>query len=177
MAYSPVLNGQIAPGQPGTSNLFYQLRDNPISMFAGDTGAPRLQLAALPRLEEGNVVVCEDLNEYTTPASTQEDLHVFAFIQKGMVRIKVRQKSITAGDTTTINIIRKRRGNTVTAASFTTTSGTYVNQSVDVAVQVGDEWRLFSSTPGGSGMQTENFQLCTTGDLIYPGAYMPVVAW
>jgi len=45
--YVTITDSQLDPDAPLTSQLAYQWRDNPIAMFEGAVGAPRLQLAAL----------------------------------------------------------------------------------------------------------------------------------
>lgn len=42
MAYTPILDTQLDPDAPITSGLGYQLRDNPLAIAAGDTGAPKI---------------------------------------------------------------------------------------------------------------------------------------
>jgi len=43
MAYIPILDTQLDPDAPITSGLGFQFRDNPISIAAGDTGAPYIK--------------------------------------------------------------------------------------------------------------------------------------
>jgi len=45
--YIPILNSQLEPKAPVTSELMFQLRDNPIAITEGAVGAPRIQDAAL----------------------------------------------------------------------------------------------------------------------------------
>lgn len=45
--YNATLDTQIDPDAPATSLLMYQMRDNPIAMFEGAAGAPRLQFNAM----------------------------------------------------------------------------------------------------------------------------------
>lgn len=40
--YIPIADSEIDPESAGTSPLFYKLRDNPLAMFAGAAGAPKL---------------------------------------------------------------------------------------------------------------------------------------
>ena len=46
-AYVAIANGEIDQDSPGTQPLFTALRDNPLAMFEGASGAPRLLDAAL----------------------------------------------------------------------------------------------------------------------------------
>lgn len=45
--YITITDSQLDPDAPLTSSLAYQWRDNPIAMFGGAVGAPRLQFAAI----------------------------------------------------------------------------------------------------------------------------------
>ena len=57
MSYVAILDTQLDPDAPLTSQLAYQWRDNPIAMFEGLSGAPRLQGAAHPQFLPGVVVL------------------------------------------------------------------------------------------------------------------------
>jgi hypothetical protein len=57
MSYVAILDTQLEPDAPLTSQLMFQNRDNPIAMFAGLAGAPRLQGAAHPEFLPGVVVL------------------------------------------------------------------------------------------------------------------------
>ena len=46
MAYVPINNNEIDPDSPLTSSLVTRLRDNPIAIANGDSGAPQIQTAA-----------------------------------------------------------------------------------------------------------------------------------
>lgn len=50
MAYIPITNAQVDPDSPVTAELMTQLRDNPLEMFAGAAGAPRVQPGAMPHI-------------------------------------------------------------------------------------------------------------------------------
>ena len=45
--YNAIPDSLLEPGDPITSDIGFRWRDNPIAMFEGSAGAPRLQLAAL----------------------------------------------------------------------------------------------------------------------------------
>jgi len=47
MTYTPILNAEVDAESPITDLLLTRLRDNPIAIAAGDSGAPRIQFAAL----------------------------------------------------------------------------------------------------------------------------------
>jgi hypothetical protein len=47
MAYTEITNTEIEPGKPLTTSLVTRIRDNPIAIANGDTGAPKVQTAAI----------------------------------------------------------------------------------------------------------------------------------
>ena len=47
MAYTPIPDEELEPGKPGSSELFFKLRDNPEGIAAGDPGAPKRQEGAI----------------------------------------------------------------------------------------------------------------------------------
>lgn len=173
--YATIANGDIDQDSAITQTLMTAMRDNPIAITEGATNAPRIQLAALPRLVVGDVVVCEDLIEYSVNSGGTLITQEIGWLQKGTVRLKYLQRA--SGGTCTVNVDRKRRGSTVNVSSLGTASVTNVARSVDIAVQSGDFWTVSLLASGAPTVYMDDFQLCTSGDLIYPGAYMPVVAW
>jgi len=46
MAYSTITDTELQPGKPGSSSLFFRLRDNAIAMITGLAGAPKILDAA-----------------------------------------------------------------------------------------------------------------------------------
>lgn len=174
-AWATIANGDIDQDSAITQPLMTALRDNLAAAAEGSAGAVRYHLQSQTRLVEGNVVVCEDLNEYSVNSGGTLTLQEFGYTQKGTVRLKYLQKA--DGGNCTVEVTRKRRGNSVVVSSLTTASATYVARSVDIPVQSGDMWTVSITASGAPAVYIDDFQLCTTGDLIYPGAYMPVVAW
>jgi hypothetical protein len=60
-AYSPIADSEIDPESPGTTLLFTNLRNNPIAMAEGATGAPKIkQLAMDDDSKAGNYIDCQD---------------------------------------------------------------------------------------------------------------------
>ena len=47
MAYTPIPDQELEPGKPGSSELFFKLRDNPEGIAAGSPGAPKVTNEAL----------------------------------------------------------------------------------------------------------------------------------
>ena len=52
-----IVDSRIDPNAPATSDLFYHLRDNPIAMFEGSSGAPRLSVDATQGSVAGDVLL------------------------------------------------------------------------------------------------------------------------
>jgi hypothetical protein len=176
--YAAIANGDIDQDSAITQPLMTALRDNPIALAEGASGAPRISLLALERLTAGNVVIGEDLNTYShNNSSPVLNIITFALAQKGSLRIKYNLKTTSAPNAANCEIVRFRRGDSVIVSTLNTSSTTDVNLSVDLTVQAGDRYDVNIYRSGGSGSSVLNtFQMCTSGELIYPAAYSPLKA-
>ena len=88
-AYITITDPQTDPDAPLTSELAKQWRDNPIAMFEGVVGAPRLRLGALQRLVAGTTTRYSRSVTSTPSAAGSELLsapHFLRFMQAGIVR-------------------------------------------------------------------------------------------
>lgn len=116
--------------QPWTIQKARATRDNPIAMMEGADGAPRLQLAALPRLVAGGTT--RSTASVSAPgAGTQAyaTVHSFGFSQGGTIRCRFQ----SSGSSFETRFRRTRAGSTSTLSSPTTSDTT-----VDVSVKPGD---------------------------------------
>ena len=67
--YLPITDPEIAPEAPGASILFHKIRDNPIAISEGATGAPRIQSQAL-EVSFGSVEITGPSNRVLIPGGT-----------------------------------------------------------------------------------------------------------
>ena len=130
--YIPILDSQLEPKAPVTSELMFQLRDNPLAMFEGAVGAPRLKFSALDPVTAGSSIRKRHLgaNSGVGGSNYQTGL-IHGFLQEGSVRCVI---SFNSGQMDTFRIRRIRNGVTTTMASKSG-SGTLTS---DVSVIHGD---------------------------------------
>ena len=121
--YRSIDDSEVDPDAPVTSDLAYALRDNPIAIAEGASGAPRVQMAAFPRLVEGSVI---KFDRSITGTITEQAL-AFGFVQFGTVRLNISGSNIER------LVVRRRNG-----SSSTQYSGTGTSAIVDISVRPGD---------------------------------------
>lgn len=131
--YTTISDATLTTGQPILATTGRALRDNPIAIAEGRTGAPRILLPALERIEAGNTI--RSRIDDTVSAKAKVTGHGFAFIQTGSVRVTFEHR-VDVGDGSA-ELVRIRNGSeTVLAAYASTTS--YVARTADVSIIPGD---------------------------------------
>jgi hypothetical protein len=150
--YATIGNGEIDGESPITDTLMSRLRDNPLAMFEGSTGAPRLSGFAVARLNNGlGALTISAADTYAlqyglvqtsgilvTSSGTDQVAHTYQMSHySGTVRCKASHSS--ASGTSTLSIYR----NGTLLTSFTTTSASPVARVADSFCNAGDviEWR------------------------------------
>lgn len=152
--YNAITDSQIEPGAPGTTDLFNQLRDNPIAMLEGEAGAPRLFLRALERLAAGNQV--------RLSASGVAEPFRHGFFQSGSIRLKATIPRAGTSSPGTWTLRRIRNGASVTLGTWS--PGTSEEISVDIPLLAGDIVEL-ASVPANS---ITTITLGTAGQDLWP---------
>lgn len=160
--YNDILPAETEPDAPLTSYLAKRFVDNPIAMFEGRNGAPRLQLGAFPRVTVGSINKCNN----TTVLQTG-----FALINQGSIRIEF---TISISNTTFPGDyeLRRRRGgsfSTLLSGTLSAPSDTD-NRSIDVGCQPYDFFWLAITNPGSTlaVVNVSSFNLRTGGEDLYP---------
>lgn len=155
--YTPILDDEILPDSPGTSILFFRLRDNPQAIAEGAAGAPRVQIGALQRLTAGSEV---RIRRDNPPTGTTGTALEFSLLQSGEIRVTFDR----ADSGTTITLRRWRGTNYIDI---------YVGdpatpQTFDVSVLPGDRITLTwtGSQPGSDGVI--NARMSTGGEDYFP---------
>ena len=136
MSYVPILDTQLDPDAPLTSQLAYQWRDNPIAMFQGLSGAPRLQGAAHPEFSPGVVILDkvqipgQEHNIFNPGGGGTGTIyqypHIFTPIRGATLQAYVEMKT-EAGNTARFSVFV----NGVMIAEETTTSTSYVSKFIN----------------------------------------------
>jgi hypothetical protein len=146
MSYVAILDTQLEPDAPLTSQLAFQLRDNPIAIAQGLAGAHRIQGNAHPEFLPG-VVVLDSLSIDGADQNISSGLvgsgvgtkytnyHYFTTIRGGTLRLACDLR--VTGTATLAGIAVLVNG--VLSSEQTTTSGTYSSKTIDFTYSAGDQ--------------------------------------
>lgn len=126
---------QLVAGKPWTDEKAAAAFENPIAIAEGAPDAPRLRVGALQRLAPGNVVRVRYDAIVTAEAGKAARGLGICFSQNGSVRVTWQDK-VQSG-TGTATLVRRRYGVETTIATYTSTSS-WSDRTVDVAVSTGD---------------------------------------
>lgn len=138
--YIGITDTQVDPDAPLTSQLGYAWRDNPIAIAEGAPGAPRIQMAAFPRLATGAVdKFTQSVATSTSPVSIS-----LPFIQFGSFTLVISN----TGTSPSYTVYRVREGSSATIFSGTT-SGSH-----SVSVRPGDLVSITASVTVDTGSLT-----------------------
>lgn len=168
--YIPYTPDEFAIDAPATALHFARWFENWLAGFGGALDAPRLWLPALERLAPGvEIRSRNDVADNTTGTVYIERLKC-GFVQHGTVR--VAWEYYRTGGNAQVQIIRRRAGSDTTVTSPTTSSGTYVAATADVAVIPGDtliiSYRQQNSATGSAYIR--NVRIQTDGGDLWPAA-------
>lgn len=153
---------QLDPDAPLTSQLGYQLRDNPIAAFEGAVGAPRLQGAAAADVGRGLLVLTVSaadtvaverghgpvVGTISTTSTTEVVAQTYTIqTYTGVMRFVASHAS---GDNNSIALYLYK--NDVLVNSWTTAGTTQVQRTEDISIVEGDviEWRHKVTTGSSS---------------------------
>ena len=164
MSYVPILDTQLDPDAPLTSQLAYQWRDNPEAIALGLEGATKIQGEAIARAGNGlpilSVIQSDafDLTEGVIGvlgvASTGSTVDVLGwrwtiFSFSGAVRLRIAHNNTGGGFTSVLSLYK----NGVLVTFYTTTSSVPVDRVIDVTVAPGDVYEWRHRSPGGGSSQ------------------------
>lgn len=116
---------------PLTSVLMKSVVDQPLAMFEGSAGAPRLALKAIERVTAGDVIRSQRTGLTVSQGTTDNQMGEFAFLQIGTVRVEF------SGGISNKRIIRDRAG-----VSTTMATGPGATLVADISVLPGDNLRF-----------------------------------
>lgn len=170
--YTSVGDSEIDPDAPLTSWLGYRFRDNPLAMFEGAAGAPRLRYAAYPDHSAGDLVleypngfigeVETDVYSPGSPSSIELTKVLFRPMKAGGLRLKfsTRRSSGVAAMSWEL-----RKNGTTIWSSGSIISGTYVELTTDFTFAAHDKIALVllqsGTTTTGVTSQSYDIRLCS----------------
>ena len=149
--YTAITNGQIDQDSPITQPLLTAMRDNPIAITEGATGAPRIvglaaatiDLMPLLTVSAADTYSLGFAMDFTAGNSSASSIFYVTAATIDIVRATgsarfTAQHYIDATDSTTSGLRLMKNGTQV--ALWTTTSPQPVLRSIDVAIAVGDQF-------------------------------------
>jgi hypothetical protein len=177
--WSNIPNAAVGVGGLPSATTVTALRDNPIAIANGASGAPRIQQPAiatgavsfrtLGTLSAGNSVRArrDSVVENQAPAgqsSSYTQRFAVGFLQSGTVRITAEHRRTSGNGASEIRVRRLRADGASTMNSWTTTSGSFQLRSVDVSVRAGDVVLVEERVSAGAGLaltitETRNHRL------------------
>jgi hypothetical protein len=170
MDYNAITELETNPGAPGTSSLWKRWWKNPLAMFEGALGAPRLQLGALENPTAGAVPRSRRIGAFTTTATTDVTVHNFGFGQSGSVRVTAGHRTTNALYPSTLKIKRVRNGVSTDLITYTTTATGNVARSLDASFIPGDEIIITHSIGSGGTSTMQDPSFLTAGESLWPFA-------
>lgn len=161
-AYIEIFDSQLDPDAPITSGLGYQFRNNPVAMFLGEIGAPRLYGKAVANDANGGLPVLSvnasddytvtqggGYEELTTATSSTSDVVAARWTISaldGTGRFRAAQSAdLISGSESTLSLYK----NGVLINSWSTSS--VATRSEDLSITVGDVVEFRHRRSGGSG--------------------------
>lgn len=157
-SYVAIPNGDVDQDSPVTQPLMTALRDNPIAIAEGASGAPKIQTIALepPTSATTYVIRRLQISEASTSVATypsgllndrfSAEQHVgVTVLVPGSIYCYLEHRSGGTIQTSEVRILK----NGVVLATWSTTSTTYVARSLTVSVAIGDS--IIFQNRGASG--------------------------
>jgi len=168
--WTTIPDSSLEPGKPIRSIDALALRDNPVAIAEGASGATRIRLGALQALTAGTDVQYRHDEERVFPGPiAQVPINSFGFIQSGTIRVSLDHASDTQGTTTYSYVTRTRSGVKTTLVTWSTTSSTYTTRTIDVSVIPGDIVSVeVSSSSSTHSIKTRNIRMQTAGEEWWP---------
>ena len=161
--YSPIANGSVDAGSPVDESLVTALRDNPIAISEGSTGAPKIQTAAY---QDGSVTngklsqveltsaagdVCLASGVGMSIFDTGDTIEVvFKINTTGIYRIRAKIFRITASSGTSLTVKIKNGTTQLASAATGAGYGSYATALYDGTLAAGDTINI-TGTQSGSG--------------------------
>lgn len=147
--YTAITNGQIDQDSPITQALMTALRDNPIALTEGASGAPRIYGNSFAQLSDLPVLTVSAADTYALPSGmftfvsgtnptnstsfvTAISITVVQFT--GSARFKGSHRTSNSGTTSFLKVYK----NGVEIGSWTSNSTAFVTRSIDVSIVPGD---------------------------------------
>ncbi len=182
--YTGITNGQIDQDSPITQSLLTALRDDPLAIIEGSTGAPRIVGNAAKRIDDFPDLTITAADTYSlggylidttvgTTSTSNDVAYVLGYSLEvtkfsGSARFKISHSRTGGTGSSRLRITK----NDVEVASWVNSSTVSVERSADVSVVVGDviKWEHYTTSETSvsnlSGLSTTGSDTYTTLPLI-----------
>ena len=151
-SYITIPNTSIDPNSPVTSDLMTYLRDNPIAITEGATGAPRIQALAMYSPAAGNNKLVDFIQgfgeQYGSTGSASVKQSYFTAVVACTIRVYLTFTISTSGTGTGSVSIYKN------GASVQSWPTGQTGVTVDVTLAIGDTLHIRQAANQGSGTST-----------------------
>jgi len=167
VAWTTLINSIFLPGKKILGSTGMALRDNPVAIAEGATGAPRVQLPAVERLVPGTSIRLRSdpavIVAGTASAASWTTTHSLAVMQAGTISVGFEFRRSGGAGSVGARIIRRRAGSNGLINSWTNSTTTFSAISQDVTVQPGDLISIQLEKKNGTGTDVEarNQRFCT----------------
>ena len=144
------------------------LRDNPVAIAEGAAGAPRLYLRSLERLAAGDDIRIRSDAIRSREENSFGTVLNFGVMQYGSFRLTFEH--LATANSSEVQIIRFRSEIETTLTTLSTSSTSYVSQTLDVDCLPGDLFRIrHRSTSSVSGIsRIQNIRARNSGQDFWP---------
>lgn len=160
--WTTIPDTSLDPDAPARSIDAKALRDNPIAIAEGASGAPRITSASVGLLQAGDSILCRLLISTVTTASGYSSIGIgsvpdrsysITIISSGVVRVFLQHRNtgsiVSPGSSARVLL------NGSQVQSWSTTSGSFQTRQVDVSVSSGDMITVQHNASGGTNPRSE----------------------
>jgi hypothetical protein len=158
-AWTTISNALVAVGAKPFATTIQALRDNLAATAEGASGAPRIWLPALERLVVGSTIKlrADAAVLVSTTTFTVVPGFIIDTIQAGTIRVTFEHRRNT--NASEVRLLRRRAGVNTAFGTVSTTSTTFVADSIDLDVQPGDRIQVQHRNTGGTDSEIRNVRL------------------
>jgi len=176
MTWTNITNAQVASGAALTTGLVTALRDNPAAIANGDSGAPRITAEAHGNPGGGGFICGGFFWIGANPISNNLSGMIqvggaWNALSNGITTVRYAQRVSVAGSGDTCSVTVYKNG--VVQSTLTTTSATWVQRSLNIAITAGDVIAIglqkSAGTGGGSAQIIEVRMTCDLQNAVIGG--------
>lgn len=154
--WTTISSGLVAVGAKPFATTIQALRDNPVAISEGASGAPRILLPAVEDLLAGTSVRTNQTGPFSVSGTAFTAATGWSFIQSGTITISVRHFQ-SGGNNSEVRIQRVRGGTTTTLTTLSTGTGSPgATQTYDADVLAGDVILLQNRNTNAASSSTIN---------------------